>query len=136
MKVDGIAKAVPVSVAAGRSFEVLDLRIDAFTHGLGDSMLHRVEDSLEVVLEGLGCLLHRSYAGANGPAVPFGPRFFSLLHAKRFPYRHRQLLDGPGACCLQCARLKVRKPRLLLGRQILWIGEPQVAGLLQPIVAL
>src|SRR6266702_4251270 len=70
MKVNGIFKVRFVSKATSGVFDPLNLGVDRFAGGIGNSMLNEGDDVFKPGLHHLGHFRHRLQPAADRPAVP------------------------------------------------------------------
>ncbi len=81
--------------AADSVFELLDIAVEAFDHGVGDSLVEVADDPQPMLLEPLGHLDDRIEPTANRLGVPTIEEASGLLLAGALPKLAKEFLDPP-----------------------------------------
>jgi hypothetical protein len=120
------------TVAAGLGFGGLDDRIGGFDPAVGESGVEGVEDSLPVVLEGLGDPLEGFEAAAARPLVPaLEQRLRGLPIGSAAEDLTQRLFDPKGPVRLEVQALEIGVLEDLAAAPVVFVLEPEVAAALE-----
>jgi len=136
MEVDCRLVMFAIAEAAGHFFHPLHLAVQAFGGSLGDAMLEAGQDVVQVSLQGLRRLHHRSQARVGRPRVPAAEEVRRGLGLIKGPELPQRFFDRPGSPRLQVLSLYGLESRSALLRYILLVGQAEIPGPLQPFIPL
>jgi hypothetical protein len=130
---DSGAVVFEATKATGVGLDGLDLGVEAFGKGVGDTILEVSEKAAEVVLQALGDLLHFGQAAVHDAAMPLLKKGVAGVSVGLVPELDHLLLAGPGFGGAQVGFEQLLEALLLVVGSL--AVQPEETGAFERVVA-